>query len=752
MPTAGPGKQMWRRMVTVMLAMIILTVSVTSVSLFNIMVLHGQEYQSKASEQQLHDAYIAAERGNIYDSNMNTLAKSATVWTVYVTPNDIANLKNDEEKGAVKALICEKLAPILGLESDEVAKKLEKTKSYYVELKKKCNDETVEKVRAFLKENSKYSLSSYIGIDQSTTRYYPENIAANVLGFVGDDNQGLYGLELQYEEDLTGVAGRVVAAKNAKGADMPFSYEKVVDAQPGHSLVLTIDSYVQYVAEKYLEKAVTDNKVAERGTCIIMNVKTGGILAMATKGDFNCNTPFALSSEEQKQVDALSGEERSKKLSELRNRQWRNKAISDAYEPGSVFKVITAAIGVEENVATYSTSFNCPGYIVIAGQRYSCHKHAGHGMQNLTQATQNSCNPYFINLGQQIGVNTFSKYFEAFGLTEKTGIDLPGEAGSQYHKAEKMGPTELASESFGQTFKITPIQLLTAISASVNGGYLVQPHVVSKVVDKDNNIVKNVETKKKRQVVSAETSKVICKIMEAVVDGGGGQNAYVAGYRIGGKTGTSQKVSEMLSSGKKGLYIASFCGVAPMDDPEIAMIFLLDEPHGTSYYGGTISAPPGGQILSEILPYLGYQPQYSDEQIMQSTKTVPGVVGKTVDAAKSEVAAKGLSYKIVGSGQKVIRQLPESGSTVFNQGSVILYTEASAEKLKTKVPALTGMSLSQVNNLAAQYGLNISFKGNVNSNKAVVSYQQSIAAETEVERGTLVEVYFRSNETGDTGG
>lgn len=752
MPTAGPGKQMWKRMVTVMLAMIILTVSVTSVSLFNIMVLHGQEYQSKASEQQLHDAYIAADRGNIYDSNMNTLAKSATVWTVYVTPNDIANLKNDEEKGAVKALICEKLAPILGLESNEVAKKLEKTKSYYVELKKKCNDETVEKVRAFLKENSKYSLSSYIGIDQSTTRYYPENIAANVLGFVGDDNQGLYGLELQYEEELTGVAGRVVAAKNAKGADMPFSYEKVVDAQPGHSLVLTIDSYVQYVAEKYLEKAVTDNKVAERGTCIIMNVKTGGILAMATKGDFNCNTPFALSTEEQKQVDALSGEERSKKLSELRNRQWRNKAISDAYEPGSVFKVITAAIGVEENVATYSTSFNCPGYIVIAGQRYSCHKHAGHGMQNLTQATQNSCNPYFINLGQQIGVNTFSKYFEAFGLTEKTGIDLPGEAGSQYHKAEKMGPTELASESFGQTFKITPIQLLTAVSASVNGGYLVQPHVVSKVVDKDNNIVKNVETKKKRQVVSAETSKVICKIMEAVVDGGGGQNAYVAGYRIGGKTGTSQKVSEMLSSGKKGLYIASFCGVAPMDDPEIAMIFLLDEPHGTSYYGGTISAPPGGQILSEILPYLGYQPQYSDEQIMQSTKTVPGVVGKTVDAAKSEVAAKGLSYKIVGSGQKVIRQLPESGSTVFNQGSVILYTEASAEKLKTKVPALTGMSLSQVNNLAAQYGLNISFKGNVNSNKAVVSYQQSIAAETEVERGTLVEVYFRSNETGDTGG
>ena len=751
MPTIGPGKQMWKRMVIVMLSMIIATVSVTGASLINIMVVHGQEYQSKASEQQLHDAYIAAERGNIYDANMNTLAKSATVWTVYVTPNDIAGLK-EEEKTIVKSLITEKLSPILGLEQKDVAAKLEKTKSYYVELKKKCNDETVEKVRNFLKENSKYSLSSYIGIDQSTTRYYPENIAATVLGFVGDDNQGLYGLELKYEEELTGVAGRVVAAKNAKGADMPFSYEKIVDAQPGNSLVLTIDSYVQYVVEKYLEKAVADNKVAERGTCIVMNVKTGAILAMATKGDFDCNAPFNLSAADMAQVNALSGDARSQKLAELRNRQWRNKAISDAYEPGSVFKVITASIGVEEGVANYNTSCNCPGYIVIAGQRYSCHKHAGHGLQNLTQATQNSCNPFFINLGQQIGVNTFTKYFQAFGLTEKTGIDLPGEAGSQYHKASKMGPTELASESFGQTFKITPIQLLTAISAAVNGGHLVQPHVVSKIVDSSGNIVKTTETKYKRQIVSEETSQVIRTIMEAVVDGGGGQNAYVPGYRIGGKTGTSQKVSEMLSSGKQGLYIGSFCGVAPMDDPEVAMIFLLDEPHGTSYYGGTISAPPGGQILSEILPYLGYQPQYSDEEIMKKSKAVPATVGKTVAEAKAMVSEKGLSAKVIGSGEKVVRQLPEAGATVYNEGTVILYTNADAEKQTAKVPSFIGMSLSQVNNLASQYGLNVSFKGNTNSNKAVVSYQQSIAVDTVVEKGTLIEVYFRSNETGDIGG
>jgi len=746
----GPSRQMLKRIMIIMLAVVIATVSITGFRLFTIMLIHGEEYQSKASAQQLHDAYIAAERGNIYDANMNVLAKSATVWTIYVTPNDLTKL-SDEECEKVKTVIADNLSTILSLKKEDIIEKLEKTSRYYVEIKKKVSEDDADKVREFIKANKDLKISNYVGIDEATTRYYSENIASTVLGFVGDDNQGLSGLELTYEEELTGVSGRVVAAKNANGADMPFSYEKVVDAEPGNSLVLTIDSYIQYVAEKYLETAIVNNSVAERGACLVMNVNTGAVLAMATKGDFDCNKPFALSTEDQAKVDELEGDERSQKLAELRNRQWRNKIISDAYEPGSVFKVITAAIGIEEGLANINTSCNCPGYIVIAGQRYSCHKKIGHGMQNLTQATQNSCNPFFISLGQSIGANTFSKYFKAFGLTEKTGIDLVGEASSQYHSEKNMGPTELASSAFGQTFKVTPIQLLTAISATVNGGYLVQPHVVDKIIDSEGNIVKSNTTTVKRQVISKETSKLVCQLMEAVVDGGGGQNAYVPGYRIGGKTGTSQKVSEMLDTGKKKLYVASFCGVAPIDNPEIAMLFILDEPQGVNYYGGTISAPPGGQILSEILPYLGYEPQYTDEELKTLAKSVPNVTGKSVSTAKDMITAEGLTYKIIGEGENIEKQLPENGSMILDGGVVLLYTDKETVEEKTTVPSFIGYTLSQVNTLATQYDLNVYFKGNINSDKAVVSYQQSIKEETEVSKGTVVEVYFRSNETGDIG-
>lgn len=741
---------MLKRIAIIMLVTVFATVSITAIRLVDIMLIHGEEYQSKASAQQLHDANIAAERGNIYDVNMNVLAKSATVWTIYVTPNDLTKL-DEAECEKVKNVISENLAQILSLEKESVREKLDKTTRYYVEIKKKVSEIDANKVREFINANKDLKLGNYIGIDEATTRYYSENIASTVLGFVGDDNQGLSGLELAYEEELTGVSGRVVAAKNANGADMPFSYEKVVDAQPGNSLVLTIDSYVQYVAEKHLETAIANNKVAERGACIVMNVNTGAVLAMATKGDFDCNDPFTLSETDKKTVDELEGEERTKKLAELRNRQWRNKIVSDAYEPGSVFKIITAAIGIEEGYAKLSTTCNCPGYIVIAGQRYSCHKKIGHGVQDLSHATMNSCNPFFISLGQSIGASTFSKYFKSFGFTEKTGIDLPGEASSQYHSEENMGPTELASTSFGQTFKVTPIQLLTAICATVNGGNLIQPHVVDKIIDTNGNIVKKNSTVVKRQVVSKETSALVRQLMEGVVKEGGGQNAYVPGYRIGGKTGTSQKVSEMLSTGQRRLYVASFCGVAPIDNPEIAMLFILDEPQGVNYYGGTISAPPGGQILSEILPYLGYEPQYTEEELKTLAKSVPDVTGKSVSTAKEMITAEGLSFKVVGNGENVVKQLPKSGSMVLSGGVVILYSDEESEEQKTKVPSFVGYTLSQVNTLAAQYGLNVHFKGNINSNKAVVSYQQSIPKDSEVSKGTVVEVYFRSNETGDIG-
>ncbi|MBQ0111041.1 MAG: PASTA domain-containing protein, partial [Oscillospiraceae bacterium] len=348
-----------------------------------------------------------------------------------------------------------------------------------------------------------------------------------------------------------------------------------------------------------------------------------------------------------------------------------------------------------------------------------------------------SCNPFFISLGQTIGVSTFSKYFKAFGLTEKTGIDLPGEATSQYHSEKKMGPTELASTSFGQTFKITPIQLITALSATVNGGKLLTPHVVIKIVDTDGNIIKNNEPQIKRQVISKQTSDTVCKILESVVDGGGGKNAYVAGYRIGGKTGTSQKVAEMLASGKSGLYVASFVGFAPMDDPEIAVLVLLDEPHGSNYYGGTISAPVGGQILSEILPYLGAEPQYTAEQTKNLQIKVPDVKGKKVSEAKSKLSSLSLSYKIVGKGENVVKQLPASTQTIYKNGIVILYTDEKEAVQKAPVPNLIGLSISEVNSTAVSAGFNVTFKGNTKTSSAVVSYMQSVEPNTQLDKGSV---------------
>ena len=741
---------MLHRMLGFLLAMVILTVGSAGYSLVKVMIIDGEKYQKLATEQQLYDARITAERGNIYDCKMNVLATSAPVWTVFVTPNEIASIKDESKRTNVKNAIINNLSEILELEKEKVSSSLEKTSQYYVAIKKKIQKDVADKVRAFIKDNSALGMSSYIGLDEATKRYYSnDSLASTVLGFVGDDNQGLGGLELQYDEELTGTPGRIVAAKNAKGTEMPFTYEKKVDAKAGNSLVSTIDSYIQYVTEKYLSMAVVNNKVSERGAAIVMNVNSGDILSMATKGDFNPNDPFALSEEDQAIVDALTGDERTAKLSELRNRQWRNKIISDPYEPGSVFKTITASIGLEEGLTSLDHTFTCTGNIYVAGQKYSCHKKSGHGTQNLALATANSCNPFFISLGQTIGVSTFSKYFNAFGLSQKTGIDLPGEATSQFHKEKNMGPTELASSSFGQTFKVTPIQLITALSAAVNGGKLVTPHVVKKIIDHDGNVVKNFETTVVRQVISKSTSSTVCSLLEGVVDGGGGKNAYVAGYRIGGKTGTSQKVAEMLLSGKSGLYIASFAGFAPIDNPEIAVLIILDEPHGGNYYGGMIAAPVGGQILSEVLPYLGYEPQYKEKEKATHAIPVPNVTDLSVKEAKNKLTTAELKYRVIGSGDTVIKQLPASTQSIYKNGIVILYTEETNESNTAVVPNLVGMSISAVNTTATNAGFNVSFKGNTIQSSAVVSYSQSIEAGKEIEKGSVIEVFFRSSETGD---
>lgn len=743
------NKVMWLRMLCVLLIMMLVMGVATGASLFNIMVIKGEEYQAKASEQQLYDTTLTAPRGDIYDVNMNQLATSANCWTVYLSPNNFKKITDAAKLSTVKHLIAENLSSILDVEYETLEKQMEKTGSYYVIIKRKVEKPEADKIRKFIADNKDYKLSNYIGLDVSTKRYYPnDNLASVVLGFVGDDNQGLAGIESYYDSELTGVPGRVVAAKNAQGVNMPFSYEKIIKAENGSSLVLTIDSYIQYVAEKYLSAAIEENLVANRGVSIVMNVKTGAILAMAIKGDFNPNTPFALSEADNELLTGLEGEERSKLLTELRNKQWRNKAVSDSYEPGSVFKIVTASAALEENVTNLNNKYNCPGYIVVAGQHYNCHKHSGHGVQNLNQAVSNSCNPVFITLGSLLGSKMFSKYFEAFGLTQKTGIDLPGEVTSIYHSEANMGPVELASSSFGQTFSTTPVQLISAVAAAVNGGYLVKPYLVSKVLDSEGNVKSTTTTTVKRQVISEETSKKICEMLENAVVSGGAKNAYVAGYKIGGKTGTSQKIAQMNATGQDNLYVSSFCGIAPMDNPEIAVLVLLDEPKGGRYYGSVVSAPVGGQILSEVLPYLGYEPQYSEEELNKLFVKVPDVASDTVEAAKQKIKTAGLSYKIVGDGETIEKQVPAANSSVSKNGLVVLYTEGS-EKTQTKVPNFVGMTLSSVNDAAINAGVNVEFSGNAQGGGAVIAYTQSIAAETTVDYGTVVTVFFRDNSSAD---
>lgn len=741
-----PSQQMLKRSVITMVIVILCLTLVSTGSLVRIIIFKGEEYQAIASEQQLYDSLISAPRGDIYDSSMNLLATSSPAWTVYLTPNGINGLKDKSEAETVRKKISEGLAPILDMEYDELYALTEKD-TYYVIVKKKVEKDTVDKVREFIVDNTELKIADYVGVDETSKRYYPnDSLASTVLGFVGDDNQGLAGLELYYDNELTGIAGRVVAAKNAKGTDMRFSYEKVEDAVQGNSLVLTIDSYVQYVCEKYLDIAVEQEQIEERGAVIAMNVNTGAILGMAVSGDFNPNEPFKLSAEDQAKVDEIADEaEKDKKYRELLNRQWRNKAVSDTYEPGSVFKIFTASVALEENLITAKSTFNCNHTYIVAGRPYHCHdKIGGHGIQTLQQSISNSCNPAFIQIGQLIGNDIFSKYFGAFNLTGKTGIDLPGEAAPYYH-ADR-GPTELASSSFGQTFNITPIQMISLAATSVNGGYAVTPHVVDKIIDSEKNVVESFINDNRKQVISESTSATMRTMLEYVVQNGA-KNGIVSGYRVGGKTGTSQKMSKILSTGDSHLYIGSYVGIAPIDDPEIAVFVMLDEPKGANYYGGLISAPVGSKIMTDILPYMGYEPQYTDEELDKISVSVPDVTGEEITAAKTRINSSKLSYKVIGNGEKVVKQLPEAGSSVYNGGMVILYTEESEAQTAT-VPNLIGLTANGVNSAAAEAGINVEFSGNVSSS-TVLSYAQDIAAGETVPLGQIVTVYFRDEASAD---
>ncbi len=738
------NKEMRKRISCSLIALTVALCIMSGSMLFWIMIIKGEEYQGMASSQQLYDSLVNAPRGDIYDSDMNVLATSSTAWTIYLNPNDIFGIKDKAKAEKIRNKISSSLSKILDMDKEEIYQ-MTQEKVSYVKIKDRVDRATAEKVRDFINTdaNKKLKMALYVGVDQTTKRYYPgDSLASPVIGFVGDDEQGLEGLELQYDNELTGTAGRVVAAKDASGKNMSLTYQKVKEAVQGTSLVTTLKSYVQYSCEKHLDLAVEEDKALERGAAIVMNVNTGAILGMAVSGDFDCNEPFKLPAAQQAVLDAEKDKAARKVLRDkYLNRQWRNKAVADVYEPGSVFKIFTAAVAIEESLITENNSFSCNYLYTVAGNPYHCHKKAGHGIQSLAQSISNSCNPAFIQIGQMIGVSTFQKYFKAFGLTERTGIDLPSETRPVYHLEKNMGATELASSSFGQTFNITPIHMISLASAAVNGGYLVKPHLVEKMLDSDGKVIKTMSTDYKRQVLSSKTSATMRTLLEYVVDNGA-KTGEVAGYRVGGKTGTSEKISKMLENNVDDLYIGSYVGIAPMENPEIAVFVMIDEPSSGRYYGSAISAPVGAKIMADILPYLGYEPQYSAEELEQLSVKIPDVTNQELASVKEKITSLNLAYKVIGSGNTVIKQLPAAGDTVHKNGTVILYTDES-EPGSVIVPDFVGLTASQVNNVAASEGINIEFSGNTTLPE-LKAYNQSIPAGTSISEGEIVTVYFRA--------
>ncbi len=695
-----------------------------------------EEYTKRVLSQQLRDTTITADRGTIYDRNMKVLASSATVWDIVAAPNAI----DKEDEGAVADILCQVLPE---LDWNTVMDKLGNKKSAYYRVKKQVGKDVADQIRQLLLEQDLGGIS----FEQSSKRYYPYGaFASNIIGFVGSDNQGLTGVELYYDDALSGTDGRVISAKDGWGEDMDYEYETAYPAQDGYSLVLTIDEVIQHYLEKYLEQAVSFHNVREKGVGIVMDVNTGAILGMATIPDFDLNDPFTIvDSDVAAAIDALTGDERNTALVNARESQWRNKAVSDLYEPGSVFKIITAAAALDSGAASLGSSYNCAGAITVEGVRMRCSHGAGHGRLSFGHALLNSCNPSFIQIGQQLGIDRFCDYVNAFGLTGRTGIDLPGESRSLVYTAKTMGPVELASCSFGQSNKITPIQMITAVAASVNGGYLVQPHVVSQIVNAEGEIVENIDATPTRQVVSQDVSNALMDILEETVVDGPGNLAYVLGYRVGGKSGTSQKLDKQ-QTGDQEVYIASFVGVAPADDPQIAVLVVLDEPDSYSYYGGQLAAPVVGSVMADVLPYLGVEASYSQSEMGSVETGAPYCKGSSVTAAQVALQKKGFTATVIGEGTHVVAQFPTAGTSLRQGSKVVLYTESDQSQTNlVTVPDLMGRTAGVAQQLLSAAGLNFSRTGSFKEASSVVVDAQSIAAGQQVPAGSVVVVNFTDN-------
>lgn len=733
---------------------LVLTAYVCGV-LFYTAIVKGEYYRSKANTQQLDSFAIHANRGTIYDTNNKILAQSSTVWTVIISPGDIN--KNEPEK---RELIVKTLSEILDVDYEKLNKaSLDFEKRYYI-VKNKVEKPQVDEITAFMAENELNSFS--ITLSEDSKRYYPnDTLAASIIGFTNYDNEGVYGIEAYYDEYLQGVDGRVVTAKDASGNAMPYDFETRYEATNGNSLVLTLDSVLQHYLEKNLDAAVSQHKVANRATGIIMNCKTGAILAMATSPGFNLNQPASLSEADEAKLTemelalkeaGLTEEEIDEQLTEkesvYRETQWKNKAITELYYPGSVFKVITCASALEEEVVDLSSTFYCPGVVTVADTQIHCWSRGGHGTLALQDALTKSCNPAFIEIGQRLGVHKFSSYLEAFGFTQKTGIDLPGETGSLFVSEDRMGPVELASSSFGQTNKITPIQMICAYAAVINGGNLVTPYIVDKIIDDSGNVIKTAKTQIKRQVISEETSKQMRSILKNVVETNGGTNAYISGYSIGGKSGTSEKIDDYNYANMR--YVSTFCAFTPAEDPEIIMLVVVDEPMNGQYYGSAVAAPVVSAVFKESLEYLGIYPQYTAEELAEQNTTVPYLINYSSLEATTKLNTLGLNARFIGDTESgsVLRTVPGAGMSIPRDGTVVIYLE-EGETLTTTVPDVTGYTVAQANNAITNAGLNISLSGGaIDNDKAIASYQ-SVEAGSEVNQGTVVEVSFIINdETG----
>ena len=730
---------------------LVMMFAAVSVKLFKLQIIDYEKYQSEVINQMTSETAVRANRGKIYDTNMNLLVTNTTVWRVFIDPSQIKEYDT-------KLLIADNLSRLLDVDYNTVLEKINNNpKKRDITIKNNVEKETADLVREFVLEND---LSSKVYLAIGSKRYYRYgDLASHVLGFTNVDGKGQYGLELTYDDYLTGIDGKLLTAHDAQGNDMPYKYESYISASNGMNIVSTIDMRIQYELENQLEAAYENAGAKNRVTGIVMEVDTGAVLAMATYPDFDCNNPKILNEEFQAKLDnsgyAKESEEYNNLYTTLLYEMWNNKAVNDLYEPGSTFKVITSAIALEEKAVKLTDNFYCPGYYKVDG--YSspihCHKRSGHGAVTFVEGLQQSCNPTLMMLAERIGKDTFYKYFEAFGYRDKTGIDLPGESLGITHTISGFNQVELAVYSFGQTFKVTPIQQITAISTIANGGYIVTPHLLRQLVDDDGNVLYSYDESTKRQVVSSETCETLTKVLaDGVAGNGGAKNAYVKGYSVAAKTGTSEKRDKADENGEFSLRVGSCVAYAPADDPQIAAIIMVDEPSIANVYGSVVAAPYISNLLSNVLPYLGIEPQYTEEELASMEIPISDYTGKTVGDASTEIKNKGLKYEIIGSGETVTSQIPKSGSLLSSEtGKVLLYTGDSEASPTISAPDLIGRTAAAANKLAVNAGLNINISGaqNYNTGSGALVITQSPEAGTKMSRGDIITIEVRHMDATD---